>query len=195
MSSAGCCSWCSLLVPWKTKSAETKSEVSIDSGSSKTSHDNQPNKDRQGIERGYICRGRSQGGEKILLFLSCQSTLWRTSEIQKLSENNTREVVPPTAKYITATGKQGLILLQSAATVIPVPLIQEAIKVAIRIIEVCEVCIIPSRRGCKDDSQYIVVRMYLPSSKKSKICRIGFAIWWLLLSIMLHPRMKKVPTR
>lgn len=41
--------------------------------------------------------------------------------------------------YITASGKQALILLQSAAAVIPVPLLQEAIGVALKIIEVCEV--------------------------------------------------------
>jgi hypothetical protein len=59
--------------------------------------------------------------------------------IQKLSEN-TRAVVPTTTQYIMATGKQALALLQSAASVIPVPLLQEAIGVAMKIIEVCEVC-------------------------------------------------------
>ena len=68
--------------------------------------------------------------------------------IQKSSENP-REVFPSTAKYITATGKQALMLLQSAATLIPVPLIKEAIEVAIKIIELCQVCKIPPRKGCK----------------------------------------------
>ena len=42
-------------------------------------------------------------------------------------------------KYITASGKQVLTLLQSAAAVIPVPMLREAIGVAVKIIEVCEV--------------------------------------------------------
>ena len=69
------------------------------------------------------------------------------------SSNNPREVVPSTAKYIMATGKQALKVLQSAAAFIPVPLIREAVGVALKIIEVCEeqceVCKIPLRKGCK----------------------------------------------
>jgi len=38
-----------------------------------------------------------------------------------------------------ATGKQALALLHSTASVIPVPLLQDAIRVAMTIIEVCEV--------------------------------------------------------
>ena len=58
--------------------------------------------------------------------------------IQKLSEF-ARTAVPTTTDYITATGKEVLIVLQSAAEVIPVPLLQEAIAVALKIIEICEV--------------------------------------------------------
>ena len=57
--------------------------------------------------------------------------------IQKSYE--TPQVIPSTTKYITATGKQALILLQSAAALIPVPMIQEAIGVALKIIGLCEV--------------------------------------------------------
>jgi len=42
-------------------------------------------------------------------------------------------------EYIVATGKELLTLLQSAAGVIPVPLLQDAIGVALKIIQVCEV--------------------------------------------------------
>ena len=46
-----------------------------------------------------------------------------------------------------ATGKQALKVLQSAAAFIPVPLIREAIGVALKVMEVCEerceVCKIP----------------------------------------------------
>ena len=58
--------------------------------------------------------------------------------IQKLL-GNTRAVVPTTTQYFMATGKQALALLQTAAGVIPVPLLQDAIGIAMKIIEVCEV--------------------------------------------------------
>ena len=51
-------------------------------------------------------------------------------------------------KYITASGKQVLTLLQSAATVIPVPMLQEAIGAAVKIIELCEVRQILPRESC-----------------------------------------------
>ena len=58
--------------------------------------------------------------------------------IQKLSEF-ARTAVPTTSDYITTTGKEVLMVLQSAAEVIPVPLLRDAIGVALKIIEVCEV--------------------------------------------------------
>ncbi len=58
--------------------------------------------------------------------------------IQKLSENS-RTVVPTKTEYIAATGKEVLTVLQSAAKVMPVPLLQDAIGVALKIIQVCEV--------------------------------------------------------
>ena len=53
-----------------------------------------------------------------------------------------------------ATGKQALVVMHSAAAFIPVPLIREAIGVALKIMEICEdrceVCTkIPPRKGCK----------------------------------------------
>src|SRR5260221_14196397 len=59
--------------------------------------------------------------------------------IQILPEN-TQAIVPATNQYIMATGKQALELLQSAVQAIPVPLLQDAIGVAIKIIKVCEGC-------------------------------------------------------
>ena len=113
--------------------------------------------------------------------------------IQESSENP-REVVPTTAKYISATGKQALTLLQSAATLIPVPLIKEAIAIALKIIDLCEVCKIPLRKGCKMVYNYIIDRIYLSSVRRSKICKTGYAIWWWLSSRLLHPRMKTAVT-
>lgn len=60
-----------------------------------------------------------------------------------MSENTRRVVVPTTTQYVMATGKQALALLQSAARIIPVPLLQEAIGIAMKIIQVCEVRGIP----------------------------------------------------
>ena len=48
--------------------------------------------------------------------------------------------VPTTTQYITASGKEVLKLLESAAGVLPVPLLQDTIRIAIKIIELCEVC-------------------------------------------------------
>ena len=73
-----------------------------------------------------------------------------------------------------ATGKQSLKVLQSAAAFIPVPLIQEAVGVALKIIEICEehceVCTkIPPRKGCEMvNKQYNITRIHPSSVKRSK---------------------------
>ena len=68
---------------------------------------------------------------------SCPAIPLTDIGMQNLSDNSRTAV--PTTDYITATGKEVLIVLQSAAKVIPVPLLQEAIGVALKIIETCEV--------------------------------------------------------
>ena len=65
-------------------------------------------------------------------------------------------------------------MLQSAASLIPVPLIKEIIGVALKIIELCEVCTIPPKKGCK--VVYIIFRIYLSPVKRLKNCKIGYAI-------------------
>ena len=147
--------------------------------------------DRLGDKGEYLCEGWSHGdkyqgggdsGERLdsygFIFLT---HIW--------IQDNVREVIPTTANYITATGKQALTLLQSAASLIPVPLIKEAIGVAIKIIELCEVCTIPPKKGCKM-VYYIIVRIYLSSVKRLKSCKIGYVIWCWLSSTLLHPRTK-----
>ena len=60
--------------------------------------------------------------------------------IQKLAENSQSEsVVPTKTDYALATVKEVLTLAQSAASVVPVPFLQEAIGVALKIIQLCEV--------------------------------------------------------
>ena len=58
--------------------------------------------------------------------------------IQQLAENSQR-VVPTKKDYAMATVKEVLTLAQSAASVIPVPFLKEAIGVALKIIQLCEV--------------------------------------------------------
>ena len=58
--------------------------------------------------------------------------------IQKLSENS-QSAVPTKTDYAMATVKEVLTMSQSAASVIPVPFLKEAITVALRIIQLCEV--------------------------------------------------------
>ena len=59
--------------------------------------------------------------------------------IQKLTENS-QSVVPTKKDYAMATVKEVLTLAQSAASVIPVPFLKEVIRVALNIIQLCEVC-------------------------------------------------------
>jgi len=59
--------------------------------------------------------------------------------IQNLFELNSQSVVPTKKDYTMATVKEVLTLSQSAAGVTPVPFLQEAIGVALKIIQVCEV--------------------------------------------------------
>ena len=58
--------------------------------------------------------------------------------IQELPENS-QSAVPTKTDYTLATVREVLTLAQSAASVIPVPFLKEAISVALRIIQLCEV--------------------------------------------------------
>ena len=58
--------------------------------------------------------------------------------IQNLFENS-QSVVPTKTDYTMATVKEVLTLSQSAAAVIPIPFLQEAIGGVLKIIQICEV--------------------------------------------------------
>ena len=58
--------------------------------------------------------------------------------IQKLSEDS-QSAVPTKTDYALATVKEVLTLAQSAASMIPVPFLKEAIGVALKIIQICQV--------------------------------------------------------
>ena len=65
--------------------------------------------------------------------------------IQQLAENS-KNAVPTKTVYAMATVKEVLTLAQSAASVITVPFLKEAIGVALRIIQLCEVGLLLPRR-------------------------------------------------
>ena len=99
----------------------------------------------------YLCRGPSYGdksqggGERLNSYLPISLTHIFIQE----SSDNPREVIPTTTQYIKASGKQALSLLQTATPFIPVPLVKEVVDVALKIIEVCEVCKISFSYGYK----------------------------------------------
>ena len=60
--------------------------------------------------------------------------------IQQLAENSQGVgVVPTKINYAMATVKEVLTLSQSAASVISVPFLKEAIGIALKVIQLCEV--------------------------------------------------------
>ena len=72
--------------------------------------------------------------------LACAVGLAEQGLQSQESSKGNEGAVPTVAQYAVASGKEVLTILESAAGVIPVPLLQEAIGVALKIIEVCEVC-------------------------------------------------------
>ena len=66
---------------------------------------------------------------------SCADISYQTPATQE------KHVVPDIQEYVTAGGKEVIKVLQSAAELVPVPLLKDALDVAIKIIEVCEVSI------------------------------------------------------
>jgi len=94
--------------------------------------------------------------------------------IQKLSENSTT-AVPTTKDYAMATVKEVLTLSQSAAGVMPVPFLQEAIGVALKIIQVCEVRRIPPLNVARQWINFFIRRHRL-LNKRSKSCKLGWKI-------------------
>jgi hypothetical protein len=68
---------------------------------------------------------------------------------------NSQSVFPTKTDYAMATVKEVLILSQSAASVVPVPFLQEAIGVALKIIQLCEVRWNFAFESCKTIDQII----------------------------------------
>jgi len=75
-----------------------------------------------------------------------------------------------------ATGKQALALLQTAASVIPVPLLQDVIGIAMKIIEVYEVRRILQDGKATRRFAYMSIRRHQLFKNRSKSCKRGSPI-------------------
>jgi len=73
-----------------------------------------------------------------------------------------------------ATVKEVLALSQSAAAFTPIPFLQEAIGVALKIIEICEVGRIPPLKVARQMIK-ILTRKHRLLEKRSKICKLRSA--------------------
>ncbi|PPQ85095.1 hypothetical protein CVT26_005523, partial [Gymnopilus dilepis] len=69
---------------------------------------------------------------------SGSSVKLKATSMKAKSSKGSASAVPTAVQYAAVTGKEVLTVLQSAAGIVPVPLLQEAIGVALKIIEVCE---------------------------------------------------------
>jgi len=88
-----------------------------------------------------------------------------------------QKVAPTTKDYAVATGKEVLAVLQSAASLIPVPFLGEAIGVAIKVIEICEVRRIPPMNVARPLILIkICARAHRLLKKRSMIFKSGSAI-------------------
>jgi hypothetical protein len=76
-------------------------------------------------------------------------------------------------KYITASGKEVLTLLQSAAALIPVPMLREAIGVAVKIIEVCGVRKILRKESCDIIHDLLLLGPIFRRTKSQRAARKG----------------------
>ena len=77
--------------------------------------------------------------------------------------------------YTVATVKEVLTLSQSAAAVVPVPFLQEAIGVALKIIQVCEVRRIPPLKVASQMNKMFIRKRRL-LNKRSKSYNVWLAI-------------------
>ena len=110
------------------------------------------------------------------------TSLW----IQQLSENSQRVVTAKT-NYAMATVKEVLTLSQSAASVIPVPFLKEAINVALKIIQLCEVRWIPPFEACKIIDQIIYQEA---SDVEQKVKELQVRVGNLMIVIVDHVTLK-----
>ena len=86
-----------------------------------------------------------------------------------------------------ATVKEVLTLSQSAASVTPVPFLKEAISVALKIIQLCEVRRFPPFEGCKTFDQIIHQEV---SDVEQKVKELQVWVGNLMIVIVDHVTLK-----
>jgi hypothetical protein len=166
----GCFSWCRLHMPWVAKkgspqvSTDLCCEISL-THSRVQKPENPPAIVPATMSAENIMEPKPDEG---------RFTFCNLSDVNVDSENS-QSVVPTKTDYTMATVKEVLTLSQSAAAVTPVPFLQEAIGVALKIIQVCEVRRISP---LKVASQMIknFIRRHRLLKKRSKNCKLGWAI-------------------
>ena len=99
----------------------------------------------------------------------------------------TQSVVPTNTKYTMASVKEVLTMSQSAASVIPVPFLKEAINVALKIIQLCEVRRIPPFKACKTIDQIIYQEA---SDVEQKVKELQVRVGNLMIVIVDHVTLK-----
>ena len=99
----------------------------------------------------------------------------------------TQSVVPTNTKYTMASVKEVLTMSQSAASVIPVPFLKEAINVALKIIQLCEVRRIPPFEACKTNDQIIYQEA---SDVEQKVKELQVRVGNLMIVIVDHVTLK-----
>ena len=99
----------------------------------------------------------------------------------------TQSVVPTNTKYTMASVKEVLTMSQSAASVIPVPFLKEAINVALKIIQLCEVRRIPPFEACKTINQIIYQEA---SDVEQKVKELQVRVGNLMIVIVDHVTLK-----
>ena len=174
----GCFSWCRLHILWsaKKKFPQVSTRVMLRnlfdtylrSETGKSTGERPNNNFCQEVYGAEIRWSETVGSRPVISLTS----IW----VQNLSENS-QSVVPTKADYTMATVKEVLTLSQSAAGVTPVPFLQEAIGVALKIIQVCEVRRIPPLMVARQMTK-IFIRRHRLLNKRSKSCKLGSAISW-----------------
>ena len=139
---AGCFSWCRMRLPWVAKKKSTESKLPEVSANYVaqfllTHRCIQKLESEPAIlpatmlAENFVNPNPDEVRWSVHLRYLSNVHIW----IQQLSQN----IVPTKADYAMATVKEVLTLAQSAASVIPIPFLKEAIVVALRIIQLCEV--------------------------------------------------------
>ena len=112
--------------------------------------------------------------------------LWRPYRLRNYLKNS-QSVAPTKIDYAMATVKEVLTMSQSAASVIPVPFLKEAINVALKIIQLCEVRWFPPLEGSK--SIDLIIHQEA-SDVEQKVKELQVRVGNLMIVIVDHVTLK-----